>query len=127
MDSSEAYQKTRKKAKNQGFPGDLIRQMCYKNSRMSIAADSFIVDPKHISRERAKARELRASQWWKQVLAKGTCHYCQEKFEKARLTMDHVVPVARGGRSTKGNVVVSCKECNNKKRWMTPAELLMQG
>ncbi len=30
--------------------------------------------------------------------------------------MDHVVPMVRGGRSTKGNVVPACKECNTKKR-----------
>ena len=39
--------------------------------------------------------------------------------------MDHVVPVARGGRSARGNVVPSCKECNNRKKLMTPAEQLM--
>jgi 5-methylcytosine-specific restriction protein A len=40
--------------------------------------------------------------------------------------MDHVVPVARGGKSAKGNVVASCKECNNRKKLMTPAEQLMR-
>ncbi len=94
---------------------------------MTIAADSFVQDPVHVSRERAKARDLRGTQWWKRELAKGLCHYCQGTFAKAELTMDHIVPVARGGRSTKGNVVVSCKPCNNKKRWLTPAEILMQG
>ena len=39
--------------------------------------------------------------------------------------MDHVVPVARGGRSAKGNVVAACKECNNRKKLMTPAEQLL--
>ena len=92
---------------------------------MNEAADSFIIDPSLISKEKAKARELRQSQWWKRELAKGKCHYCEGKFPKNELTMDHVVPLARGGRSTRGNVVVSCKECNNKKRWLTPAEILM--
>ncbi len=32
------------------------------------------------------------------------------------LTMDHVVPIIRGGRSTKGNVVPACKSCNAKKK-----------
>jgi 5-methylcytosine-specific restriction endonuclease McrA len=36
--------------------------------------------------------------------------------------MDHIVPMARGGKSTKGNVVPSCKECNNKKKYMLPVE-----
>ena len=39
--------------------------------------------------------------------------------------MDHVVPVARGGRSTKGNVVASCKACNTAKKLLTPAERLL--
>jgi len=34
--------------------------------------------------------------------------------------MDHVVPVARGGRSARGNVVPACKACNtNKKHRLT--------
>ncbi len=36
--------------------------------------------------------------------------------------MDHVIPLIRGGKSTKGNVVPSCKECNNKKKHMLPFE-----
>ena len=36
--------------------------------------------------------------------------------------MDHVVPVARGGRSVKGNVVPCCAACNRSKRFLTPAE-----
>ena len=30
------------------------------------------------------------------------------------LTMDHIVPLARKGKSTKGNVVPSCRLCNAK-------------
>jgi hypothetical protein len=36
--------------------------------------------------------------------------------------MDHIVPVARGGTSTKGNVVPSCLQCNQKKKLTTPVE-----
>ena len=38
------------------------------------------------------------------------------------LTMDHLVPLSRGGRSTKDNLVPSCKSCNNKKKTMLPVE-----
>ncbi|MBU4388073.1 MAG: HNH endonuclease, partial [Proteobacteria bacterium] len=31
-------------------------------------------------------------------------------------------PVSRGGRTTKGNVVTSCKDCNNKKKHLLPME-----
>ena len=83
-------------------------------------------DEKHVAKERAKARELRNSNWWKQVLASGVCHYCKKKFKKNELTMDHIVSVARGGKSTKGNCVPCCKECNNEKSFLTPVELILK-
>ena len=82
-------------------------------------------DPAHVAREREKARELRKSAWWQRRLQRGLCAYCGGKFAPRDLTMDHVVPVARGGRSVRGNVVASCKDCNNRKKLMTPAEQLM--
>ena len=36
--------------------------------------------------------------------------------------MDHLVPVSRGGRSTRGNCVPACKECNNLKKNLLPME-----
>jgi 5-methylcytosine-specific restriction endonuclease McrA len=79
-------------------------------------------DPAHAAREREKARALRKSAWWQRRVQPGLCAYCEKKVGSRELTMDHVVPVARGGRSVKGNVVPSCKECNNRKKLLTPAE-----
>ncbi len=83
-------------------------------------------DPRHVARERAKAKELRKSDWWKRLLEKGICHYCGRKFAPSELTMDHILPVARGGKSTRGNCVPCCKACNNDKKFLTPAELVMR-
>ena len=83
-------------------------------------------DPEHAARERAKAKELRKSEWWKQQLAKGVCHYCGESFQPLELTMDHILPVVRGGKSVKGNCVPCCKECNTEKKYLTPAEMIMR-
>ena len=43
-----------------------------------MADEGFLVDVDEASlrRERAKARELRASQWWKRRCSAGVCHYC---------------------------------------------------
>jgi 5-methylcytosine-specific restriction enzyme A len=79
-------------------------------------------DKAHIAKERKKAQELKKSQWWKNILGKGLCHYCQKKFAAKDLTMDHIVPVARGGTSTKGNVVPACRSCNQNKKLSTPVE-----
>ena len=83
---------------------------------------AYDLDEADIKRERHKARQLRESQWWKRCLAKGICHYCKTPTPHKELTMDHIVPVSRGGRSTKGNVVPACKECNNKKKQLLPME-----
>jgi len=75
-----------------------------------------VLSEDQIMRERKKARELRQSQWWKRRRGTGICHYCGRRFSPRELTMDHLVPLIRGGRSTKGNLVPACKDCNNKKK-----------
>ena len=83
---------------------------------------AYDLQEEEIRRERNKARLLRESQWWKRRCAKGLCHYCQRPTPPKELTMDHIVPIARGGRTTRGNVVPCCKSCNNKKKLMLPME-----
>ena len=75
-----------------------------------------------ILHEKNRARELRRSEWWKRRRAAGLCHYCHERFPPAELTMDHLIPLVRGGRSTKGNIVPACKVCNSKKKYALPWE-----
>ena len=82
-------------------------------------------DPKHIAKEKAKARGLRKTQWWRDKLNQGICYYCNKKCNSGELTMDHVVPMVRGGKSIKGNIVSCCKECNNEKKYLTPAEIVL--
>ena len=76
----------------------------------------------HIARQKDKARDLRGSQWWKNRKGEGICHYCRETVPPRMLTMDHVVPLARGGFTVKGNVVPSCKDCNSAKSNLLPIE-----
>ena len=80
------------------------------------------VDDDAIRREKAKARELRKSRWWQNKKGEGLCYYCGGKTTPAELTMDHVVPLTKGGRSVKNNLVCCCKECNTKKKTMLPQE-----
>ena len=41
------------------------------------------------------------------------CAYCGEA---KPLAMDHIIPVARGGRHSIGNLIPACKNCNSQKR-----------
>jgi len=84
--------------------------------------DMTDVSDEEIQREKEKARRLRKTNWWNRRIEKGVCHYCQRPVGRENLTMDHVVPLARGGRSRKGNLVPACKECNNKKKYLLPLE-----
>jgi 5-methylcytosine-specific restriction enzyme A len=86
-----------------------------------------MADTEHIRRERAKAFELKKGSWWKQRLGEGVCYHCGQRRPRAELTMDHVIPISRGGLSTKKNVVVACLECNQTKKHYTTAELTMMG
>jgi len=36
--------------------------------------------------------------------------------------MDHIVPVTRGGKASRNNVVPCCKECNSRKKYLLPME-----
>ena len=49
-----------------------------------------------------------------------TCQYCGGTDNS--LTVDHVLPKSRGGKSNWINVVVACKSCNLKKGNRTPSE-----
>jgi len=86
--------------------------------------DFFITEltEQEIRRERDRGRDLRRSRWWQNRLARGICHYCGGTFPPGELTMDHLVPVARGGKSTPGNVVPACRECNSRKKYLLPME-----
>lgn len=46
------------------------------------------------------------------------CAYCG----RSGTTVDHVLPVSRGGRNTWVNTVAACVECNQRKGDRTPAE-----
>ena len=83
-------------------------------------------DPKRIKREREKARKLKKSQWWLNQTNRGICHYCQNKFSPSQLTMDHVVPLARGGQSNPGNIVPACQTCNRDKKLHTPVDEILK-
>ncbi len=55
-----------------------------------------------------------------------TCQYCGKKLSADRLTLDHVVPRSRGGRSTWGNLAAACMSCNDRKGDRLPEEAGMK-
>ncbi|MCK5104072.1 MAG: HNH endonuclease [Cyclobacteriaceae bacterium] len=47
------------------------------------------------------------------------CQYCGRERE---LTLDHLIPKAKGGKTSWNNLVTACKKCNSKKGNYSPEE-----
>jgi 5-methylcytosine-specific restriction enzyme A len=91
---------------------------------LTLPAGGFVspVTAAEIRREKARARELRASAWWKRRIARAQCGYCGRATPSRELTMDHRVPLVRGGRSVRSNLVPACRACNAAKKYLLPVE-----
>lgn len=50
------------------------------------------------------------------------CYYCGESVTKKRCTVDHLIPLCRGGQHAPQNLRISCKKCNCEKGQMTDEE-----
>ena len=53
---------------------------------------------------------------------RNTCQFCGNRLPPSELTLDHVVPRSRGGKSAWDNHVACCHRCNNRKGDRTPEE-----
>ena len=54
-----------------------------------------------------------------------TCQYCGLIPPRKLLTVDHILPRSRGGRTTWENVITACQKCNGRKGNRTPMEANM--
>lgn len=43
------------------------------------------------------------------------CQYCSNQFARKDLTLDHVIPLSKGGRTKWENIVAACQRCNTLK------------
>jgi 5-methylcytosine-specific restriction endonuclease McrA len=73
-----------------------------------------------------RARAIRFSRFNVMVRDGFACQYCGQKLPAKKLTMDHVLPRSRGGKTSWTNVVSACGPCNHRKGAHTPAEARMK-
>ncbi len=74
----------------------------------------------------AQVEATLTAQEWSDILERfeSRCAYCG--VEPDVITMDHVVPLSRGGAHAADNVVPACRECNFRKHAYTPQEAGME-
>lgn len=51
------------------------------------------------------------------------CQYCHKRKPEKELSLDHVLPKSRGGKTNFENCVTACLKCNNNKADRTPEEI----
>lgn len=73
------------------------------------AAGTFTLDDVELLKRNQTDKQGRIRCWW-----------CNKPIEHWHI--DHVIPIAKGGANTIGNLCLSCPECNHKKSARTPAE-----
>jgi hypothetical protein len=52
---------------------------------------------------------------WKMLKISNKCHWCGEKLTINTSTMDHVIPLHRGGLDNANNRVLACEPCNKRR------------
>ena len=57
-------------------------------------------------------------------LQNGVCHYCKMRIEMDQWSIDHRVPLSRGGTNARRNKIGACKTCNNQKGSLTELEFI---
>ncbi len=83
---------------------------------MVIRLITFVRIPRDAHRRKITRRAVLARDSW-------TCQYCGSR--KPGLTVDHVIPRSRGGKSVWENIVASCASCNRRKGNRLPREIQM--
>jgi hypothetical protein len=54
------------------------------------------------------------------------CTYCLGSFPESYLSVDHIIPLSKGGLNTWTNIITACIACNQKKGARTPEEAGMK-
>lgn len=88
-------------------------------------ADAFITTPSRnilvpwvvqlLRFDKVPRQEVKFSRANIYIRDQNRCQYCGKKFSSSELSLDHVIPISRGGRSSWENVVCACLPCNVRK------------
>lgn len=105
----EAYKEKRREYLKTDKGIAMYRRQTQKRYAMRKAAFVENVDPLELYTEQA-----------------GVCYLCGGKFEFKEMELDHVHPIAKGGKHQKSNCKMACAKCNRSKGSKTLEELSYQ-
>lgn len=114
----EYWQKNREKLINQNrewYRANREQQLEYRRKYRAENLERVLeLNRKRRAREKGvTVRDFTADQW--EEVKSEWSHRCAYCGKQKRLTVDHVIPIAKGGNHTKANIVPACQPCNSKK------------
>lgn len=106
-----------------------------KRMRRFLAKPPHRLMPEAIAARRTKCvRRAKPKGWLEELceIQRWQCHYCNRHMRRKanpkhpgrEATLDHLLPVSRGGKNQRGNLVAACRSCNQAKGAMTTEEFL---
>lgn len=83
------------------------------SATIEMQVPAVVVTKKGFKREKhGKMRFTRHNMFLRDLFS---CQYCGEAYSGRNLTIDHVVPLSKGGKTNWENCVTACKSCNSAK------------
>lgn len=94
--------------------------IAYKSRKRRRSVEGYIASRSYIHRKKAAEYGVECTltdeDWEKLLLqSNGFCYYCGKPHQLRELTIDHVIPMSKGGGHTRDNVVMACIKCNASK------------
>ena len=85
-----------------------------KHAKVDARRKAQVIGQRRRCRERVAGGSFTDAEWQAKLKEYAyTCAYCHRPTK--RLTVDHVVPISRGGRNEISNIVPACRSCNSRK------------
>lgn len=129
IDHAEVIEISGGRYETYGFDG-WVERSARRPSPNSIKTVSLSIEIPMVVRLRSCGRlaQCKVALTRKNILMRDNyrCQYCGKRLAPAELSLDHVIPLSRGGRETWTNIVCSCFECNSTKGELAPKEVGMQ-
>ena len=104
----------RERARNEArYPSERDKRIAYATAYFQ--KNPHVAQATKRNRRSAFAKGRVSPTDWQKLCRRygGRCAYCGIK---ARLTMDHVIPLVRGGTNLIGNILPACNSCNCRKQ-----------
>lgn len=96
---------------------DKVEVLSYWDDRIKFS-DSYMNFPAVMKLKHQIKRSYKPVNYSKNVLIRRdnkTCQYCARTLDDSEITVDHLLPKCKGGKTTFTNCVVSCLVCNSFK------------